>query len=131
MVAAIDPCHRAVQARAEQWRPLMSNNVETARKRLLAKRAELARRAQLTDADLRHEGAPLSADFAEQVTERENEDVLRGIGLSARTVLQSVNFALARLDRGEYFDCARCGRPIEPGRLEALPETSFCSRCAE
>jgi DnaK suppressor protein len=109
----------------------MSNNVETIRKRLLAKRAELARRAELTDADLRHEGAALSADFAEQVTERENEDVLRGIGLSARTVLQSVNFALARLERGEYFECARCGHPIEPGRLEALPETPFCSRCAE
>jgi RNA polymerase-binding transcription factor DksA len=109
----------------------MPNNVETVRKRLLDKRAELARRAELTDADLRRDSAPLSADFAEQVTERENEDVLRGIGLSARTVLQNVNLALARLDRGEYFDCARCGSRIEPGRLEALPETPFCSRCAE
>lgn len=109
----------------------MSNHVETVRKRLLAKRAELARRAELTEADLRHERMPLSTDFAEQVTERENEDVLRGIGLSARTVLQSVNFALARLERGEYFECARCGQSIEPGRLEALPETAFCSRCAE
>lgn len=107
------------------------SNVETVRKRLLAKRAELARRADLTDADLRHERDPLSADFAEHVTERENEDVLRGIGLSARTVLQSVNLALARLELGEYFDCARCGKPIEPGRLEALPETPFCSHCAE
>jgi len=109
----------------------MSTHVAAVRKRLLDKRAELARRAELTDADRRHEVEPLSADFSEQVTERENEDVLRGIGLSARTVLQSVNFALARLERGEYFDCARCGRPIEPGRLEALPETPFCSRCAE
>ena len=107
------------------------SSVETVRKRLLANRAELARRADLTEADLRHQQAPLSADFAEQVTERENEDVLRGIGLSARTLLQSVNLALARLERGEYFDCVRCGEPIEPGRLEALPETPFCARCAE
>lgn len=100
------------------------------KERLLARRAELTRRAERTDADLRHEGAPLSADFAEQVTERENEDVLRGLGLSARVTLQEVNAALERLERGEYFDCARCGDPIEPERLEALPETALCFRCA-
>lgn len=103
---------------------------EQIRQRLLDRREELARRANLTDADLRHERDPLSADSEEQVTQRENEDVLRGIGLASRTELQAVNRALERLDRGEYFDCEACGQPISEARLDTLPETTRCSRCA-
>ena len=106
------------------------SQVDEIRQRLLARREELARRANLTDADLRHERDPLSPDSEEQVTQRENEDVLRGIGLAARAELQEVNKALARLERGEYFDCEACGQPIVVARLAALPETTRCARCA-
>lgn len=100
------------------------------RRRLLVRRAELAQRAARTTADLRHEGDPLSADFAEQAVQRENEDVLRGIGGSAREELQRVNRALERLDRGVYFVCARCGEPIGSGRLLAVPTAELCASCA-
>lgn len=103
---------------------------DSARKRLLARRAELARRSDLVAADLRHEHDPLSPDSTEQVTQRENEDVLQGLGVSARAGLQEINRALERLERGQYFDCSRCGKPIETGRHESLPETSLCARCA-
>ena len=103
---------------------------EQIRQRLLARRDELVRRANLTDADLRHERDPLSPDSEEQVTQRENEDVLRSIGLASRAELQGVNRALARLERGEYFDCEACGQSIAPARLDALPETTRCARCA-
>lgn len=106
------------------------SQVEEIRQRLLDRREELARRANLTDADLRHERDPLSADFEEQVTQRENEDALRGIGLAARAELQEVNHALARLERGEYFDCEACGQTIAPARLAALPAATRCARCA-
>jgi DnaK suppressor protein len=39
--------------------------------------------------------------------------------------------ALERLARGEYGICEMCGRPIEPGRLEALPEVAVCGECQE
>ena len=42
------------------------------RERLLKRRDELRQRASDASADLRHEADPLSADFAEQVTQREN-----------------------------------------------------------
>lgn len=106
------------------------SDVDDIRRRLVARRDELAHRANLTDADLRHERDPLSADFEEQATQRENEDVLRGIGLAAKAELQDVNRALARLERGEYFDCEICSEPIAAARLEALPETTRCARCA-
>jgi len=106
-------------------------DIDAIRERLLARRAELARRVTATDADLRHEREPISPDFAEQAVQRENEDVLRGIGLSSRDSLQRVNMALARLDQGEYFQCAQCGCDIEPSRLQAVPEADRCMRCAE
>ncbi|MCU0759069.1 MAG: TraR/DksA C4-type zinc finger protein [Steroidobacteraceae bacterium] len=104
--------------------------LETVRKRLLARREELARRASDTGADLRRENEPLSADFSEQVVQRENDDVLRGLGDAARGELVSINRALARIDAGEYLRCAACGAPIDPRRLDAVPYTDRCASCA-
>lgn len=49
----------------------------------------------------------------------------------ARIELQRIEAALARVEAGTYGDCAGCGEPIEPGRLEASPATPFCLACAE
>ena len=37
--------------------------------------------------------------------------------------------ALARLDDGTYGTCQRCGKPISPARLEALPWAAHCIEC--
>lgn len=100
------------------------------RAQLRARRAELLGRSEAVTADLRHERDPLVADFADQATQRENEEVLRGIEDSTRGLLQQVNVALERVDRGEYFRCSRCGRDIETERLQAIPETDQCAPCA-
>jgi RNA polymerase-binding transcription factor DksA len=38
--------------------------------------------------------------------------------------------ALARLAEGDYGICESCGQPIDPERLEALPDTLLCINCA-
>jgi DnaK suppressor protein len=43
--------------------------------------------------------------------------------------LAAVVAALARLDAGTYGTCVRCGRPIAPARLEALPWAAHCIDC--
>lgn len=40
-----------------------------------------------------------------------------------------VGEALARLDAGTFGTCIRCGQPIAPERLEALPWASRCIDC--
>jgi DnaK suppressor protein len=40
--------------------------------------------------------------------------------------LQQVQDALQRIRDGSYGKCTRCGRPIEPARLEAVPWTPYC-----
>jgi DnaK suppressor protein len=43
--------------------------------------------------------------------------------------LRAIQDALARLKRGEYGVCQRCGEEISPGRLEALPHATLCIAC--
>ena len=101
------------------------------RERLLKRRDELRQRASEASADLRHETDPLSADFAEQVTQREHDDVLGAISSSAQAELQQVEAALRRLEQGYYGICVVCGEDIEPERLAAVPYTDRCRTCAE
>ena len=104
---------------------------DAVRERLLRRRDELRQRASDASADLRHESDPLSADFAEQVTQRENDDVLGAISHSARAELQQVEAALRRLAQGRYTTCSVCAGDIEPERLAAVPYTDRCRACAE
>jgi RNA polymerase-binding transcription factor DksA len=44
--------------------------------------------------------------------------------------LTRIDFALKRIDDGQYGLCTNCGCEIEIGRLEAIPEAPFCTACA-
>lgn len=43
--------------------------------------------------------------------------------------LDSLDQALQRARRGTYGICERCGQPIDPARLEAVPDTTLCVTC--
>ena len=43
--------------------------------------------------------------------------------------LMAIQDALARLHRGDYGYCQRCGEEISPGRLEAMPHATLCTAC--
>lgn len=44
--------------------------------------------------------------------------------------LQKVERALERIEEGRFGDCLGCGEPIPKGRLEIMPESGFCVKCA-
>jgi DnaK suppressor protein len=46
-----------------------------------------------------------------------------------RQELEAIEEALNRLDSGDYGYCEMCGQPIEPRRLEIMPETPLCRNC--
>jgi DnaK suppressor protein len=50
--------------------------------------------------------------------------------VDARGYLDELHRAVARLDTGLYGLCERCGAPIGPERLAALPATRTCMACA-
>jgi DnaK suppressor protein len=50
--------------------------------------------------------------------------------LEARTYLDDLDRALARLDTGDYGACEQCGAAIAPERLAARPAAQTCINCA-
>jgi DnaK suppressor protein len=45
---------------------------------------------------------------------------------NATRALQAIDAALERIDDGTYGTCQRCGKPIAPARLEAIPWATLC-----
>jgi DnaK suppressor protein len=41
----------------------------------------------------------------------------------------SIEYALRQTQEGTYGICERCGEPIDPARLEAVPEATMCVKC--
>jgi RNA polymerase-binding transcription factor len=66
------------------------------------------------------------AAAASQVFEQQRDLALRD---RATSHLELVDDALARLDAGTFGSCLRCGQPITPARLEALPWAAHCIDC--
>jgi len=46
-----------------------------------------------------------------------------------RQQLQHIEFALQRIDAGEYGACETCGEPIAFARLQAQPTANLCIEC--
>jgi RNA polymerase-binding transcription factor DksA len=63
------------------------------------------------------------ADLATDVMEQERDLALIGT-LQERQ--RDIERAFARLDAGTYGICERCGKEINPERLEALPFVTLC-----
>jgi RNA polymerase-binding transcription factor DksA len=58
------------------------------------------------------------------------EDGIHTLSASERAELRRVADALARIRRGDYGRCVRCGVVIQGERLERAPWTSTCTGCA-
>jgi RNA polymerase-binding transcription factor DksA len=93
-------------------------------------RAHLLRRNGKVDRDLRREDGSAEADFEEQATARENDEVLVALSGEGRDQLALVEAALGRLDAGTYGHCERCAKKIERPRLKACPYATTCLECA-
>jgi DnaK suppressor protein len=102
--------------------------------------SHLRHRYQEVWADIRREldkhGEQLYADLVQGPGDPEDAataDVLIHLNLSEidrdAEELRAIQAALARLKRGEYGYCERCGDEIPAARLEALPHAKLCVDC--
>ena len=104
---------------------------DTIHQQLQARYDEIQTRLQKIRPDVQHKNEPLQADFAEQATERENDEVLDALDHSIRAEMAQIQVTLQRLAGGEYGICENCEKKIPLKRLAALPHTSRCVACAE
>ena len=76
-------------------------------------------------------GPPESlTDSGDRSVHEYEEQVDRVLAESEVRMLEQVDAALARLDAGTFGNCANCGRPIPPARLQAVPYAAHCIDCA-
>lgn len=102
-------------------------NTDGARVRLEQQLVELKERQKRISVEL---AEPLNRDLSEQAVELEDDESLEGQAVLIGREIASVNRALARIERGNYGECVRCGEHISPKRLEARPEAALCFACA-
>ena len=94
-------------------------------------RNELTNRIKAIDADVHHKNEPVEKDFAEQATQRENDEVLAALDEEAQITVNLIDSALARIADGKYGTCSICQQAIPEQRLAALPYVTTCVKCSE
>jgi RNA polymerase-binding protein DksA len=129
---------RTTKAAAKQLREMPAGrDLQKFRELLLAERARL--QAELEEIGERTSRATLAeratelssyedhpADLASETFEREKDIA---IGESVESLLNQVETALEKVERGTYGTCDACGRPIKKARLQALPFATLCLEC--
>jgi len=79
------------------------------------------------DIDVNVSSAPVH--LADVATEAVDVDVQ--VLHTERSILEQINAALERVENGSFGRCVGCGTVIPDERLNALPYTPFCTRCAQ
>ena len=98
-----------------------------AKRRLEAQLAELEDRLSRIERDL---AEPADPDSSERAVQMEDDQSLEGQAAVVSNDIASVRRALERIEEGTYGECAKCGKEIAEGRLQARPEASLCIDCA-
>jgi RNA polymerase-binding protein DksA len=98
-------------------------------KQLASQRDELRRRIDRHRMDVvtdrEHDDETAAA------VENVSRDMLAATLERERRTLKEIESALARMEKGEYGTCHRCGVAIPKARLDALPWARLCIHCAE
>ena len=100
---------------------------ENVRMQLRHQLNDLLRRVAKIEGDLRSVHDP---DWVERASELENDEVLAGLDEVSRAEVQQTRAALERIESGRYGICATCAEAIPAERLEAMPTTVLCLKCA-
>ncbi|MGI9022782.1 MAG: TraR/DksA family transcriptional regulator [Acidimicrobiales bacterium] len=103
---------------------------------LLAEREASLRQADSLRAEaeqLAEEMEPGDTQFDEESGEGATLNVERerdlALSAQARAAADEIDVALAKVARGTYGTCERCGQPIPRARLKAMPSAALCVGC--
>ena len=97
---------------------------------LRARRDEWEQRLGKIQGDRRRK-TPLEPDFAEQATQRENDETLDALDTRGRQEIRAIEEALGRIADGSFGRCTRCSGEIPLARMQAYPEAAHCMGCAD
>ena len=58
-----------------------------------------------------------------------NQEIALRLGERESQIVADIDQALMRIDEGSYGICARCEKPIDERRLEAVPTARYDAQC--
>lgn len=70
-------------------------------------------------------------DLADQASGNNEVHIQLKLKQTDAKILQAIEEALTRMEKGTYGICRDCGDPIAPARLEAIPWTRVCISCKQ
>ncbi len=92
----------------------------------LRQSTENVRSDQAAALEANDDGVKDSVDLSLQDVNRE---IAFRLGERESQRVADIDQALLRIDEGTYGECARCGKPIDERRLEALPTARYDAAC--
>lgn len=107
-----------------------TKQLEVFKSSLENKKTELMNRVQALNDDKTRQRGALTANLEEQAQDIENDEVVDGLEELERTQLAQINAAIDRIENGSYGQCLSCGNEIAQTRLEAVPFSTNCIKCA-
>lgn len=107
-------------------------NVAIYREALLQKREELSQQAGLKplQTSMEHNNGR-QGDMADQAAGNNEVHIQLRLKQTDAKILQAIDEALVRIDKGTFGICRDCGEPIAEARLNAIPWTRVCITCKE
>ena len=105
---------------------LLRSRLEIERKRLTEELEQST--ASACPHQERREGSPFGKR-EEEATEGFELEKRLALEKHTRELLAEVEHALDKFEEGTYGLCDVCGKPIDPARLQALPQASLCVSC--
>ncbi|OGO07134.1 MAG: hypothetical protein A2Y92_04890 [Chloroflexi bacterium RBG_13_57_8] len=100
--------------------------LESEHKRLAEELVNLQTTASTSEE--RREGSPFGKREEEATETMELEKRLT-LENRVRQEMSDIEHALEKFEKGTYGMCENCGQPIDPERLEVLPQAAYCLKC--
>ena len=106
-------------------------DVQNYKDALLKKRVEILGTGGIKPLQASMENNTRQGDMADQASGNNEVHIQLKLKQTDAKILQAIEEALERLQRGTYGVCRDCGEPIAAARLNAIPWTRVCIVCKE
>jgi DnaK suppressor protein len=106
-------------------------NLVALKEALLQKKHELTETAAVRPLQATMENNSRQGDMADQASGNNEVHIALKLRQTDAKILQAIEEALQRIDKGTYGVCRDCGEPIAEARLRAIPWTRVCISCKE
>jgi len=98
---------------------------------LLKKRIEVLGTGGIKPLQATMENNTRQGDMADQASGNNEVHIQLKLKATDAKILQAIEEALTRIEKGTYGACRDCGEPIASARLNAIPWTRVCIACKE